>query len=129
MELGKLIEALPPELVPYLRRPYRYFFVPTEIVLDRPADLLTASHCIVQGRIYSTDLHWRDNRIAHWREFPNDGKSALVNLCEVWVNEGDDGHVHYCLIGYRLCLDSQCNEKSESLDMPAVAEWHWEDRL
>jgi hypothetical protein len=123
MELGDFfsVETLPKELAQFLSYGHHTFSLPTEFVARFPSDLQRFE--LDQGRVYHTDLRWRNGQIKLWREFFDDGrgKGDHVCLCEVWANCGDDDHINYQLKGFRLCLASACEKKCSGSDIPEVA--------
>jgi len=100
-ELMKRIDNPDPRW--FTRSTIRYFWIPTEVVVEKP-EFFTP----VQGRYYQLDLYVREKFLVSYDELRKMGNfngvshETQVHLYEIWADHGDDGHTEYDLMCWML---------------------------
>ena len=129
----KLYEFIKPPMHPqvsHLTKIQSRLNIPSEFVVTKPEYVIPQ-----QARIYYTNLYILDGDIVGYdtlaQEKPFQGTSHYdeVLLVEVWMDDGDDGHVNYVLRGWMYVPASRLQEELDhpifksGTDMPLCMFW------
>jgi hypothetical protein len=86
--------------------------IPTEFVVYEPK-VCSPETC----KIYDTEYVWRYDQIKKWGEIARNQNEnwGAVKLCEMWYDQGDDGHVDYRLCGWAFVTDDTIKSIEQSI--------------
>ena len=87
-------------------------YITTEFVVSEP------KHCVPKTcKIYDTEYAWRYDQIKKQNEIERNKNETWkpVRLCELWYDNGDDGHTDYRLFGWVFITDDFIKDVEQSI--------------
>jgi len=118
IKLNRLIttQALTPEVAACMRHRFIPINLPTEVVVAEPRYVVPR-----QARAFRTNFFVVDGNVVLYHElcelrgadFKGTTYERNVYLIEVWEDFGDDGHVSWCLIGWKFIESNDLDHASD----------------